>query len=167
MSERAANRNQERSRHNNGPFVLHDHLVYGARARRLQGEAIATGVRWLWRRAREAFAGAGSGVPRERVPVVTVGRASVADAFRRDCRFMARLFRRFVLQPYLQRRRRRIAIARLAALDDRVLADIGLSRYEIEEAVDDMLAQDGSATRRQLHRPSPIDESERELRQAA
>ena len=72
-----------------------------------------------------------------------LGRASVADAFRRDLLRLARLVRRFILEPHARRRRRRIAIAQLRSLDDHLLADIGLTRGQIELAVDGMLARRG------------------------
>ena len=50
------------------------------------------------------------------------------------------LIRRSILEPYALRRRRRIAIAQLKALDDRLLADIGVQRNDIERTVDSMLA---------------------------
>ena len=49
--------------------------------------------------------------------------------------------RRSILEPYARRRRRRIAIAQLKALDDRLLADIGVQRNDIERTVDAMLAR--------------------------
>jgi uncharacterized protein YjiS (DUF1127 family) len=45
------------------------------------------------------------------------------------------LIRRSILEPYARRRRRRIAIAQLKALDDRLLADIGVRRNDIERTV--------------------------------
>ena len=40
---------------------------------------------------------------------------------------LARVLRRFILEPYARRRRRRVAIAQLRSLDDHLLADIGLT----------------------------------------
>ena len=54
---------------------------------------------------------------------------------------LALLIRRSILEPYAFRRRRRIAIAQLKALDDRLLADIGVQRNDIERTVDAMLAR--------------------------
>lgn len=54
---------------------------------------------------------------------------------------LARLIRRSVVEPYVRGRRRRIAIAQLETLDDRLLTDIGLERGDIEPTVDGMLAR--------------------------
>jgi uncharacterized protein YjiS (DUF1127 family) len=56
-----------------------------------------------------------------------LGRASVADALRQNLLRLARVLRRFILEPYARRRRRRVAIAQLRSLDDHLLADIGLT----------------------------------------
>jgi uncharacterized protein YjiS (DUF1127 family) len=56
------------------------------------------------------------------------------------CRFKT------ILESYMHWRRRRIAIAQLEALDDRVLTDIGLERSQIAAAVDSMLTRDGDAS---------------------
>lgn len=55
-------------------------------------------------------------------------------------RAVMRLARRSILEPYAHRRRRRIAIAQLKALDNRILADIGVRRNDIERIVDRLLA---------------------------
>ena len=54
---------------------------------------------------------------------------------------LALLIRGSILEPYARRRRRRIAIAQLKALDDRLLADIGVQRNDIERTVDAMFAR--------------------------
>ena len=54
------------------------------------------------------------------------------------------LIRRSSLEPYARRRRRRIAIAQLKALDNRLLADIGVRRNDIERIVDRLLASRGN-----------------------
>jgi uncharacterized protein YjiS (DUF1127 family) len=127
---------------------LHDHLVRTAEVRRAQAEAIAKGVHWLWRNGRRALERLMNGKPREETPAANskqvskpLGRASVADAFRRDLVRLAQLVRRFILEPHARRRRRRIAIAQLEAMDDRLLSDIGLKHSEIELAVDGKIAR--------------------------
>jgi uncharacterized protein YjiS (DUF1127 family) len=60
---------------------------------------------------------------------------------------LAGLMRRHVLQPLARRSERRNALAELAALDDRLLADIGLRRSDLQLAVDGRLA-DPRLTRR-------------------
>lgn len=54
---------------------------------------------------------------------------------------LALLIRRSILEPYARRRRRKIAIAQLQALDDRLLADIGVRRNDIERTVDRILTR--------------------------
>ena len=97
----------------------------------------------------------------------TLGRASAADAVRRDWRPLARLFRRGVLEPYARRRRRRHAIAQLRALDDRLLADIGVMRGQIELAVDGLLASRGEGWSRPRGRSLPTQAPQHELPLAA
>src|SRR5262245_4938750 len=75
------------------------------------------------------------------------GRATVADALRPDLLRLARLVRRYILEPYGRWRRREIAIAQLRSLDDHLLADIGLTRGQIELAVDGMLSPAKSCPR--------------------
>jgi uncharacterized protein YjiS (DUF1127 family) len=153
---------------------LHDHLVRTAEARQRQAEAIARGVHRVWTAARRALDGLIHGKPRERPPAtngkdlaVTRGRASVADAVRRDWRPLARLFRRGVLEPYARRRRRRTAIAQLRALDDRLLADIGAMRGQIELAVDGLLKSRAEGWSRPLGRSLPTQAAPHELPLAA
>lgn len=86
----------------------------------------------------------------------TAGVWPVADALRRIMRRGAKLLRKGVLERYLRRRRRRIAIAQLQALDDRLLADIGLRRNDIERTVDGLLTRrSGSAVPTPRRRRSP------------
>lgn len=60
---------------------------------------------------------------------------------------LAALVRRHLLQPLARRSERRRALGQLAELDDRLLADIGLRRGDIQLAVDGLLA-DPRVTRR-------------------
>jgi uncharacterized protein YjiS (DUF1127 family) len=153
---------------------LHDHLIRTAHARRRRAEAIASGVHWVWTAARRALDRLINGKPRERPPAtngkdlaVTRGRASVADAVRRDWRPLGRLFRRHVLVPYARRRRRRNAIAQLRALDDRLLADIGVMRGQIELAVDGLLKSRGEGWSRPRRRSLPTQATQHGLPLAA
>jgi uncharacterized protein YjiS (DUF1127 family) len=153
---------------------LPDHLARTIELRRRQAEAITEGVHWVWRHARRALARLLSMVWRERPPAAngkkiskTLGRASVAEALRRDRARLARLLRRFVLEPNARRRRRRIAIAQLRMLDDRLLADIGLSRGQIELAVDGMLARRDHPPSRPAAASVPAAEDRYELPLAA
>lgn len=59
----------------------------------------------------------------------------------------AALLQRAIWEPLARRAERKRAIGRLAELDDRLLADIGLRRGDIELAVDGLLA-DPRVTRR-------------------
>jgi uncharacterized protein YjiS (DUF1127 family) len=62
------------------------------------------------------------------------------------------LLRRCLLEPIAKRSQRRHALAALAAMDDRLLADIGLQRGDIELAVDGRLAHRRAAPRA----PAPV-----------
>ena len=153
---------------------LHDHLVRTAEARRRQAEAIANGVHWVWTKTRQVLERLVNGKAREQKPAPNgrqisqaLGRASVADAFRRDLLGLARLVRRFILEPYARRRRRRIAIAQLRSLDDHLLADIGLTRGQIELAVDGMLPRRGKSFSRPVERGVPAEQVRHELPLAA
>ncbi len=134
---------------------LHDHLIYTAEARRLQAEAIANGVHWAWTNARRLAARLMKREPRTAAPAanrnrapITLGRASVGAAFRPDLLRMQRLLRRSVLEPYARWRQRRIAVAQLDALDDHLLADIGLTRSQITAAVGDMIPRPATTVAR-------------------
>ena len=72
---------------------------------------------------------------------LALGRASLADAFRRDRERIAKAFRQYILEPLARERWRRIAIEELRRMDDRLLADIGLRRDQIDIAVHGLLAQ--------------------------
>ena len=115
-----------------------------------------------------------NGKSREQTPAAngkqvskTRGRASVADAFRRDLLRLTRLVRRFILEPYAHRRRRRIAIAQLRSLDDHLLADIGLTHGQIELAVDGMFPRRGHTLSWPDGRSLPAAEGWHELTLAA
>jgi uncharacterized protein YjiS (DUF1127 family) len=119
--------------------------MYTAEAHRLRAEAIAEGLHRVWTNTRRIIAGA-------------IGRGGPP---------LAQLVRRSLLEPYARRRRRRLAIAGLRALDDRLLADIGLRRNEIELAVDGRLPPRGDRLSRRVQRHSPPGERRYELPQAA
>jgi uncharacterized protein YjiS (DUF1127 family) len=72
---------------------------------------------------------------------------------RRGVAGLAGLARRLVA-PIAKRSQRRRALAALAAMDDRLLADVGLRRSDIELAVDGRLA-DPRVTRRAPAAPAP------------
>ena len=72
--------------------------------------------------------------------------AAGSRALRRGLTGLAALARQ-LLEPLARRSERRRAIGRLAELDDRLLADIGLRRGDIALAVDGLLA-DPRVTRR-------------------
>jgi uncharacterized protein YjiS (DUF1127 family) len=153
---------------------LHDHLIRTAEARRLQAEAIAKAVHWVWTNARRIVERLMNGKSREQTPAAndkqiakTLSRASVADAFRRDVQRLARPVSRFILEPYVRRRKRRIAIAQLRSLDDHLLADIGLTRGQIELAVDGILPRRGKPFLRPVERSVPAEELRHELPMAA
>jgi uncharacterized protein YjiS (DUF1127 family) len=155
-------------------YELHGHLVRTAEARQRQAEAIAKGVHWVWTSARRAVERLMNGKSGEQTPAAngkqifkTGDRASVADAFRRDGLLLARLVRGFILEPYARRRRRRIAIAQLRSLDDHLLADIGLTRGQIELAVDGILPRRGHTLSRPVGRSVPAEEARHELPMAA
>jgi uncharacterized protein YjiS (DUF1127 family) len=94
-----------------------DPTVYVTAARRLQAQAMAAALGAGWRALRWGLSG------------------------------LAALVRRQLLQPLARRSERKRAIGRLAELDDRLLADIGLRRGDIALAVDGLLA-DPRVTRR-------------------
>jgi uncharacterized protein YjiS (DUF1127 family) len=94
-----------------------DPLVYVAEARRLQARAAAEALGAGWRALGRGLSG------------------------------VAALMRRQLLEPFARRSERRRAVGQLGALDDRLLADIGLRRSDIALAVDGLLA-DPRVTRR-------------------
>lgn len=94
-----------------------DPIVYVTAARRRQARAMGEGIAAGWR------------------------------GIRRTLTSVTGLIRQHLLAPIERRQQRRRAVAHLAALDDRLLADIGLRRGDIELAVDGRLA-DPRVTRR-------------------
>jgi uncharacterized protein YjiS (DUF1127 family) len=101
-----------------------DPMIYITAARRLQAQAMAEAAATGWRSIRRGLTG------------------------------LADLARRYLLEPIGRRTERRRALAELAAMDDRLLADIGLRRGDIELAVDGRLA-DPRVTRR-APVPTPV-----------
>jgi uncharacterized protein YjiS (DUF1127 family) len=93
-----------------GEWARIDPIVYVAEARRLQARAVGEAIGAGWRGLRRALTG------------------------------VTGLVRRHLLEPIERRGERRRAVAHLAALDDRLLADIGLRRGDIELTVDGRLA---------------------------
>jgi len=90
-----------------------------------------------------------------------------ANAVGRATARLSRLIRGSVLEPYTRMRRRKAAIAQLRALDDRLLADIGVARGDIVPMVDGMLARRDDAAPRPVKRPGPAEERRHELPLAA
>jgi uncharacterized protein YjiS (DUF1127 family) len=88
-----------------------DPMVYVTAARRLQAQATAEAVAASWRGIRSGLTG------------------------------LAALVERYLLEPIARRSERDRASAELAAMDDRLLADIGLRRSDIPLAVDGCLAR--------------------------
>lgn len=153
---------------------LHDHLLRTAEVRQRRVEAIARGVVGAWTSARhiverliKSMGQAPTPAANGKRRAATLGRATVADALARDLRRLVGLVRRYVLEPYGRRRRRGIAIAQLRSLDEHVLADIGLTRGQIELAVDGMLPRRGEIFSRPVKQAAPAEEVRHELRLAA
>ena len=94
-----------------------DPTIYLTKARQLQARATAETIGAGWRGIRGGLAA------------------------------LARLLRRYALEPAARRSERRNAIAALAGMDDRLLADIGLRRSDIALAVDGRLADPRVAPR--------------------
>jgi uncharacterized protein YjiS (DUF1127 family) len=95
------------------------------------------------------------------------GLLAFAPAVGRAMMRLALLIRRSVLEPYARRRRRRIAIAQLEALDSRLLADIGVRRNDIERIVDRLLARRDNAVSASAALSSPTEERPHDRRLAA
>jgi uncharacterized protein YjiS (DUF1127 family) len=101
-----------------------DPTIFVTRARQLQAQAMAEAIGAGWRGIRRGLSG------------------------------LAGLVRAHLLEPIGRRWQRQQALAALAAMDDRLLADIGLRRGDIVLAVDGRLA-DPRVTRRQPTAPAP------------
>lgn len=152
--------------------------IYSAEARRLQAETVAKGAHGLWTSARRIVKGWVNRQAHPRPPAPNVSpiaptsavrryslNFAIASAISRGVLRLARLVRRSILERLARRRRRRIAIAQLKAMDDRLLADIGVARGEIERAVDGMLSLRRAG--RPAERQAPAEESRPELPLAA
>ena len=168
VQDDAIGRNQAR-RHR-----LRGHLIRTAEARQRQAEAIARAVHRVWTSARGAMERLLNGKSRAQTAAAngeqisgTGERASVVDAFRQARLRPARWVRRFILEPYARRRRRRIAIAQLRSLDDHLLADIGVMRGHIELAVDGILPRQDRRFSRPVGRGAPAAAARDELPMAA
>ena len=108
-------------------------MIYVTAARRLQAQATADAIGAGWRAVRRGLIG------------------------------LAGLARRHLLEPLARRAQRRRAHADLAAMDDRLLADIGLRRGDIQLALAGRLADPRvtsrapASTRQQPPPPTAID----------
>lgn len=146
----------------------HDHFVRDLEARRRQAEAIVDSVHWVWTSARRALKRLMDQGSRGRTPAANDNRArgalSSADATGPS---PVRRISRSILAFYASWRRRSAAIDELRALDDRVLADIGLRREQIELAVDGLLPRRGESVRRPVGRDLPANRFREELALAA
>lgn len=91
----------------------------------------------------------------------------IATAIRRGIGRLALLIRGSILEPYARRRRRRIAISQLRALDDRLLADIGVQRNVIEWVVDGLLARRDNVVSPPAARSGPSENRRHDLPLAA
>jgi uncharacterized protein YjiS (DUF1127 family) len=97
-----------------------DPIVYVTAARRLQAQAAAEAVRAGW------------------------------DALRRGLSALGGVLRRHLLEPIARHSERQRALAELATMDERLLADIGLRRSDIALAVDGRLSGPRMARRAQV-----------------
>ncbi|HRY24001.1 MAG: DUF1127 domain-containing protein [Geminicoccaceae bacterium] len=130
----------------------HDHFVRDLEARRRQAEAIVDSVHWTWTSLRRAMQRlAGRNLP-ERGPAANDNRAQGGVGAFGLGLWPVRRIGRSILDSYAKWRRRRIAIDELRTLDDRVLADIGLRRGQIELAVDGLLRRRGESWERPVGR---------------
>ena len=120
-----------------------------AKARRLQAEAIAEGGHRVWTGVRRTVARslrershANTPAPNpSENPTAFVARRyslglAIAEPISRGVQRLVQLVRDAVLAPLARRGRRGSDMERLAAMDDRLLTDIGLRRGEIEWVVD-------------------------------
>ena len=114
-----------------------DPMIYVTAGRQLQAQAAAEAIGAGWRGIRRGLTG------------------------------LAGLIRRHLFEPLARRSERRKAQAALAALDDRLLADIGLRRSDIQLAVDGRLADPRVARRAPAAAAGHLFEGERGLAPAA
>lgn len=142
----------------------HDHVHrvarFGRMARTEADHAMAY-AKDLFKRL-TGFPGRAGASVRRRFPV-----ANAVDRARARLARLVGLIRGSVVEPFARRRRRRIAIAQLEALDDRLLTDIGLARGDIVPTVDGMLARRDDTASRPVKRPWPAEERRHELPLAA
>jgi uncharacterized protein YjiS (DUF1127 family) len=143
---------------------LHDHghrlAGFGRMARTEADHAVAY-AKDLFKRLKSFPPTAGSSVERSFPAANALGRAMAR---------LSRLIRESVVEPFSSMRRRKIAIAQLESLDDRLLTDIGLARGDILPKVDGMLARRDDTARsvsRPVKRPLPAEERRHELPLAA
>lgn len=137
---------------------LHDHYVRRQEARQLQAEAIAMGLRWLSGHLRNLVTRTMGRERRGAVPMDATRHVGAAGASRDERLGVRGFIRCFVLEPQARRRRRRDTIAQLRSLDDRLLADIGVARGQIELAVDGMPSQAPCSSEARAGRPEPPSE---------
>ena len=127
----------------------HDPWMRIAEARLLQAEAITEGGHRVWTGARRtvarsprggshanAAAANGSGNPTAFVARRYSLGLAIAELVSRGVQRLVQLVRSAVLEAYARHGRRSSDMDRLKVMDDRLLADIGLRRCEIERAVD-------------------------------
>lgn len=120
-----------------------------AQARQLQVEGIAADGRRIWTSAQRITAGSlcwrsHASTPAtngDQQPAAFVASRyslglALAESISRGVQGLVQLVRDAVLAPYARRGRRSGDMERLAAMDDRLLADVGLRRSEIEWVVD-------------------------------
>ena len=147
---------------------VQDHYQRTRDARRMQAEVIVMAKRWISARLRRLFKRIMGHTPRSAMSVngkqIALLHSGLADESRFGDRRLTGAIRRFIVEPQARRRRRRDTIERLRSLDDRLLADIGLTRWQIELAVDGKLSRRAEGYERPDHR---VQSSEEEFRLAA
>ena len=127
----------------------HDPWMRIAEARLLQAKAITEGGHRVWTGARRTVARSLRGRSHANTPAANgsenptafVARRyslglAIAELISRGVQRLVQLVRNAVLEPYASHSRRSSDMDRLKVMDDRLLADIGLRRNEIERVVD-------------------------------
>ncbi len=142
---------------NDRPDHGHRLARFGRMARTEADHAVAY-AKDLFKRLKSFPAAAGSPGKRPFLAANAAGRAMAR---------LVGLIRGSIVEPYARMRRRKIAIAQLEALDDRLLSDIGLARGDIAPTVDVMLASRDDTVSRSVKRPLPAEDRRRELPLAA